>query len=231
MRRLAQPTYQLVFGIGYLVLGTNLLIVITALPFWIVLLTTDPARSWPVLALSGALLAPAVMGAFAVFSAHSTDGSLAVTRTFLAAWWRGLRRTLTVGVLASGSICVLALDIATLWGQRIGALAIPMLATGLVTTASIAQMALALLAEDPQLHLGTVMRASLWLTVRRWYLSLLSLVILTALYAVLVQRPALALGALATPVLYLVWANARRTLRPVLDTDRDPAATPTRIRL
>ena len=63
-----------------------------------------------------------------------------------------------------------------------------------------------------------------FLAVRRWYLTVASLVVLAIGQAVLGVSPLLALGLASAPLLYLVWANSRFTLRPVLDADA-PAIT------
>ncbi len=72
-------------------------------------------------------------------------------------------------------------------------------------------------AERPAVRLRDAARACLYLALRRWYLTALSLVVLAFLQTLLASRPALALGLAAAPLLYVVWANSRFTLRSVLE--------------
>jgi len=78
-------------------------------------------------------------------------------------------------------------------------------------------LTLVVLAERPTVRLRDALRASLYLGVRRWYLTGVSLVVLVLLVQVVAQKPALGLGLVATPLLYLVWAGSRYSLRPALD--------------
>jgi len=72
------------------------------------------------------------------------------------------------------------------------------------------------LAERPTARLRDAGRASVYLAVRRWYFTGVSLVVLVLLVQVVAQKPALGLGILATPLLYVVWAGSRYSLRPAL---------------
>jgi uncharacterized membrane protein YesL len=200
----------------YVGLTTNLLLVVGALPLVAGLLTTDPVRSWPLLAVAAPLCAPAVCAAFAVLSAFSTRRSTSVVRTFGRAWLASFRRAATLGVLATSGIVVLGVDIRFVWGRPAGAVVIPVLAVGMVLVVAASLLALVVIAERPRVRLRDALRACLYLGVRHWYLTLLSLVVLGLLEALLANRPAIALGLAASPLLYVVWANSRFTLRAAL---------------
>ncbi|MFT4210819.1 MAG: ferredoxin-NADPH reductase, partial [Microbacterium sp.] len=75
------------------------------------------------------------------------------------------------------------------------------------------------LAEAPATRLRDLLRAGTALAVRRWYLSLVSLAVLVAQFLLFSSSPAFAIGLTAAPALYLVWANARFTLRPLLPAE------------
>ena len=216
MRELAGRSYRLIFGTAYLILMTGALVLLTTWPFLVILMTTDPRTGWPWLALTAPVLAPAIQAAFGVFSAHATADAPDVVRTFARTWWRGLPRTLPVGAAASIVVTALVADVVLVWGQRAGALLIPVLVTALLLVAITVPVTLAALAEDPGLPLGRLARASIWLAVRRWYLGLLSLAALVVLARIVVERPAWGLGVVLAPALYVLWANARAALRPVL---------------
>ena len=71
------------------------------------------------------------------------------------------------------------------WGRPIGAVAIPVLVTLMVLVVATALLALVVLAERPTVRLRDALRASLYLAVRRWYLTAVSLAVLAAARALI----------------------------------------------
>ncbi|HEY0217640.1 MAG TPA: DUF624 domain-containing protein [Cellulomonas sp.] len=209
-------TWETTFGLGYLAVMTNLMLLVAGLPLVLLLFTTDPRRSWPALALAGVLAAPALSGAFGVFRAFTVDRSTAVVRTFWRTWRRQLRRSLAVGALAAGTSVVVVADLVAAAGTRLGASVTPALLMIETLAATTALVALVAGVERPDARLREVLKVSLYLGVRRWYLTLASLGVLLLLALVFARQPAVALGLAAGPLLYAVWGNARVTLRPVL---------------
>ena len=210
--RIRHETIGTAFDLAYLTLTTNLLLALAASPVLAVALTTDTARSWPLLAVTAPLAAPGLCGAFAVFADH-TGG---VITTFARAWRRVFGRATAIGAAAAGALVVLAVDARAAWGHPAGAVAIPVLTTLAVLVVATAVHALSALAAQPALAVRPVLRAALYLAVRHGPLSLLSLAVLALLLTLFAARPALALGLAATPLLYLVWANTRYALRSVV---------------
>ena len=98
----------------------------------------------------------------------------------------------------------------------LGVLALVAIAAGLV--------ALVAVAEVPTARLRDVVRASLYLSLRRWHLTAVSLAALAAQAAVFAAAPALAAGLTASAALFFAWSNSRYTLRPVLDLDEKATA-------
>jgi uncharacterized membrane protein YesL len=178
------------------------------------------------LAIVAPLCAPAIVGVFAVmtsigasggWSAGSAGGAMAVLRVFGRAWRASLRPAIALGAVTTLALVVLGVDVAWAWGRPIGAAAIPVLVTLMVLVVSTATLALVVLAERPAVRLRDTLRASLYLAVRRWYFTGVSLVVLLLLVEVIAMRPAIGLGLVATPLLYVVWAGSRYSLRPALD--------------
>lgn len=209
-------TIGAIFEMVYVGLMTNMLLVLGCLPLVAGLLTTDPARSWPLLALVAPLCAPGVCAAFAVLAAFTADRSVTVVRTFGRAWRASLRRATALGALATGLLVVLGVDIRAAWGRPVGAVAIPVLAVGMLLVVAASLLALVVIAERPTVRLRDALRASLYLAVRYWYFTAFSLGVLVLLYALVASRPAIAFGVAAAPLLYVVWANSRFTLRAAL---------------
>ncbi|PRZ08680.1 putative membrane protein YesL [Isoptericola sp. CG 20/1183] len=215
-RLVSQETYETVFGTVYVGLATNAMLVVACLPVLVLLATTDPRASWPALAVVAPLVAPALVAAFAVFSALSADGSTTAVRTFWRAYRRHARRALAIGAMTSAVVVVLAVDVAAVWGARIGAAAIPVFVTLLVLTVLTALMALVAVPELPTARLRDLLRTSLYLAVRRWYLSVAALAVLGMLLSIVATRPAVGLGFVAAPLLFVVWGGCRFALRSAL---------------
>jgi uncharacterized membrane protein YesL len=224
-RLVSQEMFELAFGTVYTGLVTNLMLVVACLPAVVLLMTTDPTVSWPAYAVVAPLLAPALTAAFAVFSAFSATGSTTAVRTFSRAYRAHFRRAIAIGVLATAAVVVLAVDVAAVWGSRVGAAAIPVFATLIVLALATTVVALAAVPELGAVRLSRLLRASLYLAVRRWYLSAASLLVLTLLGGVVVARPAVGLGLAAAPLLYVVWGGSRYALRAVVP-DSAPEKVP-----
>ena len=214
--RIRHETLGSVFDLVYVALMTNLLLVVSCLPLVAGLLATDPARSWPLLALLAPLCAPGVCAAFAVLAAFSSDRDNAALRTFTTTWRASLRRATSLGALTTAVLVILGVDARAAWGHPIGAAAIPVLVTTMVLVTVTSLLALVVIAERPNVRLRDALRACLYLALRRWYLTAFSLAVLALLETLIASRPAIAFGLAMAPLLYIVWANSRFTLREAL---------------
>jgi uncharacterized membrane protein YesL len=214
--RLRHDTITSIFDLAYLALATNLLLALGCLPLVAGALTTDVTRSWPLLALVAPLCAPALCAAFAVLSAYTTDRSTTVFATFARAWRATARRAIPLGAAVTAALVIFGVDARAAWGRPVGAVAIPVLATAGVLVVATALLALVVIAERPAVRLRDALRASLYLAVRYWPLTLVSLAVLALLQTLFAARPAVALGLAAAPLLYVVWANSRFALRSAL---------------
>lgn len=214
--RIRHETLSAIFDLAYVALLTNLLLVVSCLPLVAGLLVTDPARSWPLLALVAPLCAPGLCAAFAALSAFSAERGNAVARTFAAAWRASLRRAVALGALTTAALVVFGVDARAAWGRPVGAAAIPVLVTAMILVAATSLLALVVIAERPTVRLRDALRACLYLALRRWYLTAFSMGVLALFEALVASRPAIAFGLAAAPLLYVVWANSRFTLREAL---------------
>ena len=221
--RIRYETLAAVFDMVYVALMTNMMLVIGCAPLVVGLLVTDPTRSWPLLALAAPLCTPGLCATFAVLSGYSTQRSTTVIATFGRSWRASWRQATVLGALASAALVVFGVDIRAAWGRPVGALAIPVLAVLSLLTVATLLLALVVVAERPAVRLREVLRASLYLAVRHWYLTAASLAVLAVLEMLLTTRPAVALGLAAAPLLYVVWANSRFSLRAALGPQPMPA--------
>jgi len=215
VKRISHNTYATVFGVVYLGLMTNLLLLASCLPLVVLLVVTDPALSWPLLAIVAPTAAPGITAAFATFRAHG-EGDNQVVRTFVRSWKRSWRKAMLLGSAATAGLVIVLVDVRFFAPMQVGVAIVPALAvlTALLLTSAL--VAFAALAEQEDAGFRTIARAALFLSVRRWWLGLVSLAVIAVQVGLFVTVPAIAIGLTAGPVLYLVWANARYTLHPVL---------------
>lgn len=222
-RLVSHDTWASIIGMLYLGLIVNLLLVVACLPLVALLITTDPARSWPLLAVAAPLAAPGVTAAFRAFREHDARG-LGPIRAFVTGlretWWRAI----VVGAAVAAVVVVLLVDVRMLSATPASVFTVPLLGVLVVLAVAIGLLSLVAIAEVPTARLRDVLRASAYLGLRRWYLTAVSLAALAAQAAVFATAPAIGLGLTASAALYLAWTNSRFTLRPVLDLDEAVAA-------
>ncbi|WP_110589372.1 ferredoxin-NADPH reductase [Microbacterium suaedae] len=215
MRRISHSMYESLFSVAQLVLVTNALLLVMCAPLIVLLATTDPSLSWPLLAAAAALTGPGIAGAFAAFRAHR-EGERGVIRPFFRGVARSWARALAVSAIVSAIVVVAVVDLFVLVPTGPGALAGPVLVVIAVIALATGMVAIAALVEAPSARLLDVLRASAATAVRRWPFSLASLAVAAAQIGVFVMAPALAVGITAAACLYVVWAGARYSLQPVL---------------
>lgn len=204
------------FGVAYLVMATNAMLIVAASPLVVLLASTRPSASWPALALAAVAATPGLTAAFAVFRRYTQDRSTDVLRTFWRAWAAGLVRSLALGGLTVGLVVVLVVDVVVLFGHPAGAVLTPVLLVLAVLATATGLLALVAGEERPDARWRDLLRVSVYLAVRRWYLTAVSFLALGLLGGLFTLHPAWALGLAATPLLYAVWGNSRYSLRPVL---------------
>lgn len=219
MKKLAShETWASLIGMLYLGLVVNLLLLASCLPLVVLLVTTDPAFSWPLLAVAAPLCAPGVAAAFRAFREYA-DGGRGPIRAFGAGLRDTWRKALAVGAAATAVVVVVLVDVRMLSNTAAAVVTVPVLGVLAVLAIALGLLALVAVAEVPSARLRDVLRASAVLGVRRWYLTAVSLAALAVQAAVFAAAPAIGLGITASAVLYLAWTNSRFTLRPVLDLD------------
>ena len=219
----SHETWASLIGMIYLGLIVNLLLVVTSLPLVALLVTTDPLYSWPLLAVAAPLAAPGLAAAFRAFREHQ-GGGLGPIRAFVAGLRATWRRALLIGAAVTAVVVVLLVDVRMLSATAAAVFTVPLLGVLALLSIAVGLVALVAIAEVPAARLRDVLRASLYLSLRRWYLTAASLAVLAAQVAVFATAPALGLGLTASAALFFAWTNSRFTLRPVLDLDEAVAA-------
>lgn len=220
MRRISHGFASTAFEVVYLGVATNAMLALACLPLLVLAIGTNPAESWPYLAAAAALAAPGVSAAFTVFHEHGRSGAGPV-RAFLRGYRATWRKALGIGAATAALLVVLLVDVRALAASALGVVVVPVLLMLSVLALAAGMLALVAIAEVPVARLRDVLRAALLLGVRRWYLTIVSLLIAAVQIALFANLPAIAVGVTAAAALYPIWANCRYTLRPVL-----PAAEP-----
>ncbi|WP_420113878.1 ferredoxin-NADPH reductase [Pseudactinotalea sp.] len=214
--RVSAITWETIFSTVAAALIANVCLALATSPLLVLLITTDPRASWPALALAAVASVPALPALFGVFRHLGTGRIGGVLSAFWSGWWRTMRRSLAVGSAVIGLAVVVGVDLVVLgtsrWAVALGGFLLVVLALGVAT----AVLALVASVERPDARLRDVLKASIYLAVKRWYLSLFTLVILAMQAALFTLHPAIAVGLTAAPLLYALWGNSRFTLAPVL---------------
>lgn len=207
-----------IFGYVYGVLMANLLLVIANLPLAVALfVTTDALAAWPFTLLISLTLGPSLAGVFAIF--HSMRDKAPV-RPF-AAFWRGYRRRGLAGLLvgaATGAVVGFVLyDLAIFAPTAWLALAGPTLVVVAVWAVAASVLVIAGLVVYPTARVRSIVKAAVYLSVRRWYFSAMSLVLVALVLVAVLAQPVL--GALLVPavLLYPVFANAQYVFHSALE--------------
>ncbi|KQP74214.1 ferredoxin-NADPH reductase [Microbacterium sp. Leaf288] len=219
----SHETWASLIGMIYLGLIVNLLLVVSSLPLVVLLVTTDPLYSWPLLAIAVPLAAPGLAAAFRAFREHG-EGGLGPIRAFVAGLRATWRRALLIGAAVAAVVVVLLVDVRMLSTTAVAVFTVPLLGVLALLAIAVGLVALVAISEVPTARLRDVLRAGLYLSLRRWYLTAASLAALAAQVAVFATAPALGLGLTASAALFFAWTNSRFTLRPVLDLDEKAAA-------
>ncbi len=210
-----------VSGTMYLGLALNVLLALGCAPLVLLTLLTRPGDAWLVWIAAAVFAVPSLYAAFSVFVSHTDEADPAVVKPFFRAWARGWRRAMPVGgagvlltsILVVDVVYFMAADAAA--GTALGAAATPFLVVMAALAAATTLGVLVALVDRPDLPVRSVAKAAVYLMVRRWYLTAFSAVCAGIFVAAMGASPALAMGILASPLLFVVWANTRRTMRPL----------------
>ena len=211
-------------ALSFLVVGA--LIALGAAPFWVVVLFTDVARTWPLLAVSALALAPALAATFVVYRTEASTrvarlGALEEPRRVAALWWQGWRRhagtAALIGLVALLIAAVAIVNIGVFLGSPAGNFAIPLNAL-VAALAIITALHLLVLLTEPGIGVPwpTRIKAALALPVRRLPLTAGGVLALLVAGSVIIELAPVGVLATLPPLLWLAWLAFRATLRPVL---------------
>src|SRR5699024_10956224 len=176
------------------VFGTNAFLTMMSLPLIIVLITTDPLQSWPLLALTAVLAAPALAGAFGAFRSYSVDKDGAIAHAFMLTWRQLFWRSLLFGVISVGALVIAGVDFVAAQHLPSAGGSIPLVTVFASLSNVAALLGLVASVERAESWIWVARKVGLYFGVRRWYLTLVSALALVSLAALFLILPALGLG-------------------------------------
>lgn len=203
-------TFGNIFGFVYTFLAGNVLMAFANAPLVLCLaLVADPAAAWPFFLALSVTVPPSLAGLFAAFAAlHDEGTAVKPVAAFLRGYRQGFRRAAVLGLAAVAVLLFLGVDLVIVQAMPAAALLVPVILVAAAVVLSLAVMATAGVVLLPEAGLRSLMKASLYLCVRRWYLSLAMLVLLVIIATAAVLQPVLGVAFAPAPLLFVIWSNA-----------------------
>jgi uncharacterized membrane protein YesL len=212
-RRWAGPgfeTFGSVFGFIYTFLAGNVLLAAANAPLVLCLaLVADPAAAWPFFLALTVTVAPSLAGIFAAFRSLNDDGgAVKPVAAFLSGYQRSFRRAAPLGVGAVAVLMFLGVDLVIVQAMPAAAVLVPLIVVAAAVTVSLTVTAIAGVVLLPEAGLKSILKASVYLAVQRWYLSVAMLILLGIIVSAAVLQPVLGVALAPAPLLFVVWSNA-----------------------
>nr|WP_243753314.1 hypothetical protein [Paenarthrobacter sp. MSM-2-10-13] len=221
--RIPSPGFEAfgsIFGFIYTFLAGNVLMAVANAPLVLSLsLVADPAAAWPFFLALSVTVAPSLAGIFAAFKALNDDGgAVKPVAAFLRGYKRSFGKAALLGVGAVGLLMFLGVDLAVVQNQAIpgAAVLVPLIVVAAAVTVSLTVTAIAGVVLLPDAKLKSVLKASLYLVVQRWYLSAAMLILLGIIVSAAVLQPVLGVALAPAPLLFVIWSNASFAFHAVL---------------
>jgi uncharacterized membrane protein YesL len=213
-------TFGSIFGFIYTFLAGNVLLALANAPLVLCLaLVADPIAAWPFFLALSVTVPPSLAGMFASFEALNDDGgAVKPVAAFLRGYRQGFRRAAPLGLAAVAVLLFLGVDLVIVQSMPAAAMLVPVIVVAAAVTASVTAMAIAGVVLLPRAGLKSLLKASLYLSLQRWYLSLAMLVLLGIIIAAALLQPVLGVALAPAPLLFVVWSNAAYAIHTALRT-------------
>ena len=211
-------TFGSIFGFIYTFLAGNVLLAIANAPLVLCLaLVADPLTAWPFFLALSATVPPSLAGLFTAFQAlNDAGGAVKPVASFLRGYVRSFRRTAPLGLAAIAVLLFLGVDLAAISSLPAAAVLVPVIVVAAAATVSVAVLVIAGVVLLPDARPKSLVKASLYLAVQRWYLSLAMLALLGIIASAALLQPVLGVALAPAPLLFVVWSNAAYAFHTVL---------------
>ena len=221
--RIPSPGFEAfgnIFGFIYTFLAGNVLMALANAPLVLCLaLVADPAAAWPFFLALTITIPPSLAGLFTTFKALHDDGAaVKPVAAYLRGYRRSFRKTAALGLAAVAFLLFLSVDLVIVQSMPAAALLVPVILVAAAATVTVTVMAIAGVALLPGTGLKNLLKAALYLTVQRWYLSLAALVLLGIIASAAVLQPVLGIALAPAPLLFVIWSNTSYAYAAALRT-------------
>lgn len=199
-----------IFGFVYTFLAGNVLLAAANAPLVLCLaVVADPVAAWPFFLALSVTVPPSLAGLFAAFRALNDDGgAVRPVAAFLRGYKRSFRRAAPLGLAAVALLLLLGIDLTIVQAMAAAVVLVPLMVVAAAVTLSLTGTAIAGVVLLPEVTLKSILKASLYLSIRRWYLSLAMLVLLGIIVSAAVLQPVMGVALAPAPLLFVVWSNA-----------------------
>jgi uncharacterized membrane protein YesL len=210
-----------IFAFVYTFLAGNMMLALANAPLVFCLaLVADPVASWPFFLVLSVTVPPSLGGLFAAFQSMNDDGgAVRPFASFLRGYGRSFRRTAPLGLAAVALLLFLGVDFVAVQSMPAAAVLVPIIVLAAAATVSVAVLVIAGVVLLPNARLKSLAKASLYLCVQRWYLSVAMLVLLGIIASAPLLQPVLGVALAPAPLLFVVWSNASFAFHTVLPAD------------
>jgi uncharacterized membrane protein YesL len=202
-------TFGSIFGFVYTFLAGNFLLAAANAPLLAALaLVEDPLAAWPFFLALSVTVVPSLAGVFSAFRALGDDGTaVKPVAAFLRGYRRSFRRTAPLGLAAAAALMFLFVDLAIVQAMPAAAVLAPLIAVAAAAAACITVTVTAGLVLLPEARLKSLAKAAVYLSVRRWYLSLALLALIAIILGAVLVQPVLGVALAPAPLLFVIWSN------------------------
>lgn len=220
-RRWSGPGFEAfgsIFGFVYTFLAGNVLLALANAPLVLCLaVVADPVAAWPFFLTLSVTVPPSLAGLFAAFRALNDDGgAVKPVASFVRGYRRSFRRAAPTGLAAVALLVFLGVDLTIVQAMPAAAVLVPLIVLAAAATISVAVLVIAGVVLLPEARLKSLAKASMYLCVQRWYMSLAAVAVLGIIGAAALVQPVLGIALAPAPLLFVVWSNASYTFQAAL---------------
>ena len=212
-------TFGSIFGFVYTFLAVNFLLAAANAPLVFFLsFVGDPVAAWPFFLALAVTVGPSLAGAFNAFHVLAEEDGPAVrpVAAFLRGYKQSFRRAAPVGLAAVVLLGFLVFDLVILQSMPGAAVLVPLTVTAAALVVCVSVLMIAGMVLLPKARLKSLAKAALYLTVKRWYLSLAALALLGIIAVAALTQPVLGTALAPAPLLFVVWSNAAFSFKAAL---------------
>ncbi|MCX7520890.1 DUF624 domain-containing protein [Microbacterium sp. STN6] len=213
-----QETFESIFGHVYTALMINVSLIAANLPLAIMVFAVpDPLASWPFFMLLSLTLAPSLAAAFGAFKAARDDAAPHPLGAFWRSYRRNAGRAFVVGLGVAVIVSAMLFNLALFGANTYAPLFAPTLVMIAAAAVAVAVTALAGFAMYERVSAAAIVKAAVYLAVRRWYFSVMALVLLGLIAAAVLVQPVLGAFLVPSVLLFAVWSNAHFAFTKVVE--------------